>query len=84
MMTNVKVEIEDVNDLTGQHYYADEYFAEEAAKEDDIDDNNRGFYTYKSFNVMGFNKLLHHIRQLLRLLLSIGRLCDDWRRRPIR
>eukprot|EP00971_Amphidinium_carterae_P272536 5409526-Amphidinium_carterae.1 len=43
IMTNdfiPKVEIEDVNDLTGQPYY-DEYFAEEAAKEDDIEDKNR-------------------------------------------
>eukprot|EP00971_Amphidinium_carterae_P016388 323403-Amphidinium_carterae.1 len=47
--------VEDVNDLTGQEYFTDEYFAEEAAKEDyDIDYE----YKYKGFNVMGFNKLL--------------------------
>eukprot|EP00971_Amphidinium_carterae_P019251 378720-Amphidinium_carterae.1 len=57
-------------------YFADEYFAEEAAK-DDIENNEK-------YNVMGFDKLCHYFRQLLRLLLSIGRLCDDWRRRPIR
>eukprot|EP00971_Amphidinium_carterae_P120736 2392119-Amphidinium_carterae.1 len=70
--------IEDVNDLTGQEYF-DEYFAEEAAKEDDIENIED-----KSFNVMGFNKLLQYSRKLLRLRLSLGRLCDDWRRRPIR
>eukprot|EP00971_Amphidinium_carterae_P182131 3614502-Amphidinium_carterae.1 len=43
--------IED-NDLTGQECFADQ-FAEEAAKEDDIDNKD-----YKTFNVMGFNKLL--------------------------
>eukprot|EP00971_Amphidinium_carterae_P043467 855340-Amphidinium_carterae.1 len=47
--------IEDVNELTGQEYFADEYFAEGAAKEDDIDNAH---YKQYSFNVMGFNKLL--------------------------
>eukprot|EP00971_Amphidinium_carterae_P231004 4583961-Amphidinium_carterae.1 len=69
--------VEDVNDLTGQEYFvnADEYFAEEAAKEDDTEN--------EKYNVIGFDKLLHYIRQLLILLLSLGRLYDD-RRRPIR
>eukprot|EP00971_Amphidinium_carterae_P124051 2457214-Amphidinium_carterae.1 len=71
--------IEDVNDLTG--VTGQEYFAEEAAKEDD-DINN--YHNEKNDAIMGFNKLLQYNRQLLRLLLSIGRLCDDWRRRPIR
>eukprot|EP00971_Amphidinium_carterae_P232550 4614901-Amphidinium_carterae.1 len=77
--------IEDVNDLTGQEYFANEvnaneYFAKEAANNNnDIDEADE-----KYNNVMGFDKLLHCIRHLLRLLLSLGRLCDDWRRRPIR
>eukprot|EP00971_Amphidinium_carterae_P128742 2549995-Amphidinium_carterae.1 len=58
-----------------------EYFAEEEATEDD-DINN--YHNEKNDAIMGFTKLLQYSRQLLRLLLSIGRLCDDWRRRPIR
>eukprot|EP00971_Amphidinium_carterae_P146981 2912758-Amphidinium_carterae.1 len=37
------IKIEDVKDLTGQEYFVNEvneYFAEEAAKEDDIENNN--------------------------------------------
>eukprot|EP00971_Amphidinium_carterae_P195877 3887050-Amphidinium_carterae.1 len=62
--------VEDVNDVAGQ-----EYFAEEAGKEDDINYYNTEFAReYKKDDVIGFNKLLQHSRQLLRLLLSIGRL----------
>eukprot|EP00971_Amphidinium_carterae_P289948 5757215-Amphidinium_carterae.1 len=46
--------VEDVNDLTGQ-----EYFAEKAAKEDDINYYNTQFEReYKKDDVIGFNKLL--------------------------
>eukprot|EP00971_Amphidinium_carterae_P294945 5856521-Amphidinium_carterae.1 len=38
----VQPKIEDIDDLTGQHYF-DEHFAEEAAKEDDIDDNHKQY-----------------------------------------
>eukprot|EP00971_Amphidinium_carterae_P129065 2556685-Amphidinium_carterae.1 len=70
--------IEDMHELTGQ-----EYFAEEAAREDDINNyNNKNEREYKNDDVIGFNKPLQYSRQLLRLLLSIGRFCDDWRRRP--
>eukprot|EP00971_Amphidinium_carterae_P122696 2429003-Amphidinium_carterae.1 len=67
------------DELTGQ-----EYFAEEVAREDDINYYNEIEIENKDVkDVIGFNKLLQYGRQLLRLLLSIGRLCDDWRRRPI-
>eukprot|EP00971_Amphidinium_carterae_P236424 4692025-Amphidinium_carterae.1 len=71
--------IEAMDDLTGQ-----EYFAEEAAREDDINYYNEIETDNQDIkDVIGFNKLLQYSRQLLRLLLSIGRLCNDWRRRPI-
>eukprot|EP00971_Amphidinium_carterae_P026226 517208-Amphidinium_carterae.1 len=47
VMTNdfipTRPKVEDVNDLTGQEYFADEYFAEEAAKEDDIENIDNTF-----------------------------------------
>eukprot|EP00971_Amphidinium_carterae_P322490 6409314-Amphidinium_carterae.1 len=71
--------IEDIDDLIGQ-----QYFVEEAAREDDINYNNENNdQQTANIDVNSFNKLLQYSRQLLRLLLSIGRLCDDWRRRPI-
>eukprot|EP00971_Amphidinium_carterae_P350764 6491729-Amphidinium_carterae.3 len=57
-----------------------QYFAEEAAREDDINYDDQ---QTANIDVNSFNKRLQYSRQLLRLLLSIGRLCDDWRRRPI-
>eukprot|EP00971_Amphidinium_carterae_P096556 1910864-Amphidinium_carterae.1 len=42
--------IEDVNELTGQEFFTDEYFAEEAAKEDDIDNIDYHYMQYMSFN----------------------------------
>eukprot|EP00971_Amphidinium_carterae_P348236 6490395-Amphidinium_carterae.4 len=64
--------VEEIDDLTGQ-----QYFVEEAAR----DDINNEHYDRDVKN--DFNKLLQCIRQFLRLLLSGGRLCDDWRRRPV-
>eukprot|EP00971_Amphidinium_carterae_P275164 5459605-Amphidinium_carterae.1 len=74
-----EIKVEDVNDLTGK-----EFFAEEAARYDDIDNyKTEDEKDCMKNDVIGFNKLLQYSRQLLRLLLSIGRPCDDWRRRPI-
>eukprot|EP00971_Amphidinium_carterae_P089482 1771210-Amphidinium_carterae.2 len=55
-----------------------QYFAEEAAR-DDVNFENFENNDIKS----DFNKVLQYFRQFLRLQLSVGRLCDDWRRRPI-
>eukprot|EP00971_Amphidinium_carterae_P315209 6265163-Amphidinium_carterae.1 len=63
--------MEEIDDLTGQ-----QYFVEEAAR--DIFNNE-----HYDHDVKDFNKLLQYIGKFLRLLLSVGRLCDDWRRRPI-
>eukprot|EP00971_Amphidinium_carterae_P193477 3839403-Amphidinium_carterae.1 len=55
--------IKDIDDLTGV-----QYFVEEAAREDDINDNDNGQQTANNNDVNSFNKLLHYCRQLLRLL----------------
>eukprot|EP00971_Amphidinium_carterae_P287839 5714098-Amphidinium_carterae.1 len=67
---NEATKVEDIDDLTGQ-----QYFVEEAVR----DDINNEHYDH---DVKDFNKL-QYLRQFLRQLLSVGRLCDDWRRRPI-
>eukprot|EP00971_Amphidinium_carterae_P119257 2362291-Amphidinium_carterae.3 len=59
-----------------------QYFAEEAAR-DDVNFENYENNDYENDIKSDFNKLLQYFRQFLRLLLSVGRLCDDWRRRPI-
>eukprot|EP00971_Amphidinium_carterae_P108284 2144258-Amphidinium_carterae.1 len=49
----------------------------------------RRFYTHGEdaaryyVNKINFTKLFEYVRQVLRPPLSILRLCDDWRRRPI-
>eukprot|EP00971_Amphidinium_carterae_P154607 3065870-Amphidinium_carterae.1 len=54
-----------------------QYFPGEAANNGDVN------YESQKDIKTDFSKLLDYFRQFLRLLLSIGRLCDDWRRRPI-
>eukprot|EP00971_Amphidinium_carterae_P306329 6087611-Amphidinium_carterae.4 len=56
-----------------------QYFGEEAARMD-VNFSDENAYDIKKLD---FTKLLQYFRQFLRLLLSPGRLCDDWRRRPV-
>eukprot|EP00971_Amphidinium_carterae_P029242 575478-Amphidinium_carterae.2 len=57
-----------------------QHFGEEAAK-DDV--NMESENDINDFKKLDFTKLLNYLRQFLRPLLSLGRLCDDWRRRPV-
>eukprot|EP00971_Amphidinium_carterae_P059430 1175217-Amphidinium_carterae.1 len=72
---NEDTKVEEIDDLTGQQYF--DNFVEEAAR----DDINNEHYDHDVMN--DFNKQLQYLRQFLRPLLSVGRLCDNWRRRPI-
>eukprot|EP00971_Amphidinium_carterae_P191526 3800500-Amphidinium_carterae.2 len=59
-----------------------QYSGEEAARYDDV--NHENYQNNNEHDIKNdFTKLLQYFRQLPRLLLSVGRLCDDWRRRPI-
>eukprot|EP00971_Amphidinium_carterae_P334598 6469968-Amphidinium_carterae.1 len=72
-----EIKLKETDELTGL-----QHVVEEAARRDDIINNEH--YDYDNDDIKNdFNKLLQYLRQLLRLLLSVGRLCDDWRRRPI-
>eukprot|EP00971_Amphidinium_carterae_P167187 3312695-Amphidinium_carterae.1 len=70
------MKVEETDELTGL-----QHFVEEAARRDDIINEH---YDYENNDdIKNDFKLLQYLRQFLRLLLSVGRLCDDWRRRPI-
>eukprot|EP00971_Amphidinium_carterae_P254121 5044909-Amphidinium_carterae.1 len=72
---NNVIKVEEIDQLTGL-----QHFVEEAARRDDIIIEH---YDKNDDIKSDFNKLLQYLKQFLRLLLSVGRLSDDWRRRPI-
>eukprot|EP00971_Amphidinium_carterae_P217765 4322922-Amphidinium_carterae.1 len=74
---NDKIKVEETDELTGL-----QHFVEEAGRRDDTIDEH---YDYDNNDDIknDFDQLLQYLRPFLRLLLSVGRLCDDWRRRPI-